>query len=221
MPEDSVGKIPLRAEGDARKRLVDAAGRPDAHRLQSWFVSRVEKMVNARGKRMIGWDEIQEGGLSPTATLMVWREWKWATFALDHGNDVIMTPTSHCYFDLAEGPSPESPEFEAIRSAISLETAYHFEPIPAGVSPEKEKRVLGVQANLWGEYLFNPAKLEYMAFPRTLALAEVAWSPKSKKDFADFYTRLDHVKPLLDALKVNYRTPDGSPARPEAVIVRE
>ena len=184
----------------------------DAHELQAYFVARVEKLLNKRGKRLIGWDEIQEGGLSKTATMMVWRDWKWAQLAADRGNHIVMAPTSHTYFDYGQGKRPEDPRFDVIGGNLSLEKVYAFEPIPPKFTEAQRKLVLGCQAQLWAEYIFNPAKQEYQAFPRVCALAEVAWSENKDRTFAEFQPRLEAHLKRLDALKVNYRRPDGSPA---------
>lgn len=213
-PKDQWKKSPFAQKVMRDNKLVDAKGEPDPHMLQSWFISRVEKMINAHGKKLIGWDEIQEGGLSPTATMMVWRNWHWATEAIKHGNEVVMTPTSHCYFDYGQGPGPKDPFYEAIGGNLPLEKVYSLEPVPGGLTPEQEKKVIGVQGNLWSEYLFNQSKWDYMAFPRAIALAEVAWSPKDGKDFPNFSARLARNEARLDALKVNYRKADGTPANP-------
>lgn len=208
----------------ARKLMTEKGlvtdGKPDAHKLQSWIIQRVEKTIAAHGRKLIGWDEIQEGGLSPTATMMVWRNWKWATEAIKHGNDVIMTPTSHCYLDYGPGKLPKDPAFETIGGELTLEKVYSLNPIPEGLTADEAKHVLGVQGNLWGEYVFNQAKLEFIAFPRAIAIAETSWSGPAK-DFADFKKRVEMNQPKLDALKVNYQKPDGNPAQPDAKIVNE
>jgi len=186
----------------------------DEHELQSYFVGRVEKILNARGKKLIGWDEIQEGGLSKSATMMVWRDWKWAQLAADHGNQIVMSPTSHTYFDHSPGTRPNDPRFDVIGGVLPIEKVYAFEPIPAKFTPEQQKLVLGCQGQLWSEYIYNGAKLEYMAFPRVCALAEVAWSDNTKKDrnWQEFEPRLQAHLKRLDALKVNYHRNDGTPA---------
>ena len=184
----------------------------DEHELQSYFVSRVEKILNARGKKLIGWDEIQEGGLSKSATMMVWRDWKWAQLAADHGNQIVMAPTSHTYFDHGPGTRPNDPRFDIIGGNLPIEKVYTFEPIPAKFTPDQEKLVLGCQAQLWSEYIYNGNKLEYMAFPRVCALAEVAWSENKNRSWAEFEPRLNAQLKRLDALKVNYHRNDGTPA---------
>jgi hexosaminidase len=199
----------------------------DEFGLQSWFIRRVEKHLNSRGRRIVGWDEIQEGGLSPTATMMVWRDWKWARLAIEKGNDVVMTPHSHCYIDYAESVEglPDDPYYEHIgikRSGnrpprlLPLEKVYQFEPIPEGTPPEREKQVIGCQANLWGEYLFDWNRAEYNLYPRLFAMAEVAWSPKAARDWPSFQERLPAALRRLDQIQANYRRPDGAPARPRA-----
>jgi hexosaminidase len=203
------------------KKVMQENNLKDAHELQSYFIKRVEKMINARGKRIIGWDEIQEGGLSPTATMMVWRDWKWATMAVSHGNDIVMTPGSNCYLDHGQGPTPKEPGFKVIGGKLLLEAVYDYEPVPRDFTPEQYKHVLGTQGNLWSEYLYNQAKWEYMAFPRACALAEVAWSPREGKDKADFLKRLETQEKRLDTHQVNYRKADGPPAQPGQQIVNE
>lgn len=195
-------------------------GKPDSHKLQSWFIQRVEKTLAAHHKKLIGWDEIQEGGLSPTATMMVWRDWKWATMAIKQGNDVIMSPSTHCYLDHAPGNLPADPAFETIGGNLTLEKVYSLNPIPEGLTTDEARHVIGVQGNLWSEYIFNQAKLELLAFPRAIAIAEVGWS-SGTKDVEDFKKRLARNRPRLDALKVNYQKPDGTPAQPDAKIVNE
>jgi len=197
--------------------------------LHSYFVRRVEKIINAHGKRLIGWDEVQESGPTKTTTLMVWRNWKWAVQAATSGNDVIMTPTSHTYIDYGQEASKKDQETlvhklgngaEVIGGSLTLEKVYSFEPIPPQLTtPEQIKHVLGCQAQLWSEYIFNQAKLEYMAFPRACALAEVAWSPTAGRNFADFTQRLAVHEKRLAAHQVNYRKADGLPAQPERPLL--
>lgn len=213
-------------QSPAAQKVMKENGLRNEHELQSYFIRRVEKMINSRGKRLIGWDEIQEGGLSPTATMMVWRSWmpNSAFHALEQGNDIVMTPNSHLYFDYDQGPGkPASPEYETINNdRLTWQRIYGLEPVPQGTPADREKQVLGCQANVWAEYIPNLPKWEYMVFPRALALAEVAWTPRELKNEKDFKQRLDRQLPFLDAHGVNYKRPDnGAPARPEAVITRE
>ncbi len=192
--------------------VMQSNGLKDEHELQAWFVRRVEEMLHARGKRLIGWDEIQEGGLSPTATMMVWRDWKWARHALDRGNQVVMAPTSHLYFDYGQENTPAKPEFEVIGASLTTQKVYELEPVPDGVSAEQAKNVLGCEAQLWGEYIWSWDKLTYMTFPRACAMAEVAWTTGERK-WEDFSGRLSKHMDRLDRLGVNYRRDDGMPAR--------
>jgi len=205
-PKDQWNQSPFAREVMRREKLKDA------HELQAYFLGRVEKLLLRRGKRLVGWDEIQEGGLSKTATMMVWRDWKWAQLAADHGNQIVMAPTSHTYFDYGQGPRPPAAAFETIGGALTIEKAYAFEPVPPKFSEAQRRLVLGCQAQLWSEYVFNPAKQEYQAFPRACALAEVAWSENEGRSWAEFRPRLEAHLSRLDALKVNYRRADGTPA---------
>jgi hexosaminidase len=191
---------------------MEREGLKGTDELQSYFIRRVEKLLAARGKRLIGWDEIQEGGLPKSATMMVWRDWKWAKHAAENGNDVVMAPTTHTYLDSGQGGHPDGPQYEVIGRTLTPQKVHELEPIPENFTPEEAKRVLGCQAQLWSEYLFNWSKVEYMAFPRACALAEVAWSPKEGKDWGEFEGRLNTHLKRLDALKVNYRRADGTPA---------
>ena len=192
--------------------VMKREGLKDEHELQSYFIKRVEKLLNARGKKLIGWDEIQEGGLSKTATMMVWRDWKWAKHAVENGNSIVMAPTSHTYFDYSPGARGQGPQYGVIGGHLPIDKVYSFEPIPGNFTPQEAKLVLGAQAQLWSEYLYGWNKVEYMAFPRACALAEVVWSPKEGKSWDDFQRRLGTHLGRLDALKVNYHRPDGTPA---------
>lgn len=211
-PKTQWDKSPFAQKVMRDHNLLNDKGQPDSHKLQSWFIQRVEKMIHSHGKKLIGWDEIQEGGLSPTATMMVWRDWKWAMHALERGNSIVMAPTSHTYFDYGQGAAPKDPWFDVIGGNLPLEKVYGLDPVPAQAKPEQHRQVLGCQAQLWSEYIFDQQKLEYMAFPRACALAEVAWTQKERKNEADFKQRLATHLTRLDTLKVNYRKNDGTPA---------
>ena len=202
------------------KEVMKKNNLKNSHELQSYFIRRAEEIVNKKGKRLIGWDEIQEGGLSKTATMMVWRDWKWAKHALDNGNDIIMTPTSHCYLDYGSGPNPGGPAFDCIGGNLPMEKVYSLDPMPTGITEEQQKQVLGVQGNCWSEYLHTMGKWEYQIFPKAIALAEVAWSQPENKNLDDFKTRLEKEKSFLDKKKVNYRKDDGTPAQPSAKLTR-
>ena len=198
---------------------IKAEGLKDEHELQSYFVRRMDKFIASRGRRLIGWDEILEGGLAPGATVMSWRGIEGGIAAANTGHDVVMSPTSHCYFDYAQAKGPGEPEH--IGAFLPLATVYSYEPTPPDLPADKRKHILGAQGNVWGEYLWTPADVEYFAFPRVAALAEVVWSPAEAKNYDDFLTRLaTHVK-RLDALKVNYRKLAPEPDRPAAPATGE
>ncbi len=174
--------------------------------LQSWFIRRVERMLIARGRRLIGWDEILEGGLAPEATVMSWRGSSGGIAAAREGHDVVMSPNSHLYLDAYQG----DPKYEPLNIGgfLPLKRVYEFEPIPDSLTTEQSRHVLGAQGNVWTEYLKTPALVEYMAYPRALALAEVNWSPKASRSWESFQQRLPYALRSLDKLGVGYRLPD-------------
>ncbi|HQW10685.1 MAG TPA: beta-N-acetylhexosaminidase [Saprospiraceae bacterium] len=174
----------------------------DENELQSWFIQRIEKFVNSKGKKIIGWDEILEGGLAPNATVMSWRGEKGGLTAANQGHDVIMTPNDECYFDHYQMKDALQPL--AIGGLTTLKDVYDYEPIPSGLNLGMEKHILGTQANLWAEYILTPEHLQYMAYPRSFALAEVQWSSKSGKNYTDFLHRLSYQIERLDSWKINY-----------------
>ena len=163
-------------------------GLKNEHELQSYFIQRIEKFVNSHGRRIIGWDEILEGGLAPNATVMSWRGEAGGIEAAKLGHQVIMSPGSHCYFDFYQG----DPDIEplAIGGFTPLSKVYDFEPIPAILTADQAQFIIGAQANHWAEYISTPSHLEYMAFPRLAALAEVLWSPKALRNWESFAARL-------------------------------
>lgn len=181
----------------------------DEHELQSYFISRIEKFLNKHGRRLVGWDEILEGGLAPNATVMSWRGEKGGITAARQGHDVIMTPNSHLYIDHYQSKDKQS-EPTAIGGFLPLERVYSYHPRPDSLTTEQQKHVLGVQANLWTEYITTNNKLEYMLFPRMLALSEVAWSARSQQNYDDFSTkRLPLRLQELEQLKYFYRIPEA------------
>ncbi len=184
------------------QKLIKKEGLKDEHGLQSYFISRMEKYINSKGKKIIGWDEILEGGLAPNATVMSWRGTNGAVEAAKEGHDVILTPGSHCYFDHYQSDNESEPL--AIGGFLPLEKVYHFNPIPKELTQEESKYVLGAQGNVWTEYMPNEKKVEYMAFPRVVALSEVVWSSPKNKDYDDFIRRLEQYQKRLDLLDVNY-----------------
>ncbi len=174
----------------------------DEHELQSYFIKRVEKMINAKGKTMIGWDEILEGGLAPNATVMSWRGTQGGITAVKAGHDVVMSPNSYCYIDLRQGDVDIEPDYGY--GLLLLSTAYSYNPIPDGFTTEDVKHILGVQGNLWGESMQKPFDHNYMLFPRLFAIAEVAWTPQEQKNYDDFIRRTEYAFHRLDAMHVNY-----------------
>ena len=170
--------------------------------LQSYFIRRVEKFLNYHSKKLIGWDEILDGGLAPEATVMSWRGFKGGLEAASQGHDVIMCPTSYCYFDYYQA----NPDFEpeAIGGFVPLKKVYSFEPVPEGLSPDKVKYILGAQGNLWTEYISTPEHAEYMALPRMDALAEVAWTSPENKNWTRFRKNLIAQFERYELMDVNY-----------------
>lgn len=177
-----------------QKRIKDHSLK-DEHELQSYFINRIEKFVNSKGKQIIGWDEILEGGLAPNATVMSWRGEEGGIAAAKQKHNVIMTPGNWCYFDHYQDTSKTEPM--AIGGLTPVREVYTYEPIPAQLSADETQYVLGAQANLWTEYILSSQQAEYMVYPRACALAEVVWSPKEKRDYLDFLQRMEtHLKRL-------------------------
>lgn len=185
--------------------LMKREGLKNEHEVQSYFVRRIEKHINKRGKKMIGWDEILEGGLAPNATVMSWRGMKGGIEAAKAKHDVVMTPTDFAYLDYAQGDPATEPT--NIGGWLPLEKVYSFDPVPKELSFDEAKYILGGQANIWTEYLKTPENVEYMAFPRMLAIAESVWSRPEDKSFADFQRRLVSQYARLDKQNVSYRIP--------------
>ena len=176
-------------------------GLKDEHELQSYFIQRIEKFVNAKGRKVIGWDEILEGGLAPNAAVMSWRGTEGGVAAAKQKHNVVMSPGSHCYFDHYQGDPANEPL--AIGGFTTVQKVYSYEPVPAELNAEQARYILGAQGNVWTEYILTPEHVEYMAVPRVLALAEVLWTPKEKRDEKDFIRRLEEEFPRLEAMKVN------------------
>jgi hexosaminidase len=182
-----------------RQKLKDEAA------LQSWFIRRIDRFLTARGRRMVGWDEILEGGLAPGATVMSWRGVQGGIEAATAGHDVVMTPTMYLYFDYYQGDPATEPL--AIGGSVPLPLVYSYEPVPPELTPAQARHILGAQGNVWTEYMPTSAQVEYMAFPRMLALAEVVWSPKAARDWGSFQARLPQRLDELQRLGVNFRHP--------------
>jgi hexosaminidase len=185
-----------------------AEGLKSEAELQTFFNHRVEEFLTSRGRRLIGWDEILEGGLTPGAAVMSWRGISGGIAAAKAGHDVVMSPTSHCYFDYLQSKEPGEPKW--IGGYIPLATVYAYEPIPTELPPAQRVHVLGAQGNVWTEFLNDEHDVEYFAFPRAVALAEVVWSPTQAREYSDFCRRLEYHQKRLDQLHVNYRKLDAA-----------
>jgi hexosaminidase len=179
---------------------IKAEGLKDEHELQSYFIRRIEKFLNSKGRRLIGWDEILEGGLAPNATVQSWRGMRGAIAAATAGHDVISSPTSHCYLDYAQVRAAGEP---TQMGYLPLARVYSFEPTPAQLTPAQARHVLGLEGNMWTEHA-PQQRVDWQVFPRLCALAEVAWSPKEQRNWDDFSRRMRTHYRRLDALGVAY-----------------
>jgi len=186
--------------------LIREKGLKDEAELQGWLVKQIDTFLTEHGRKLVGWDEILQGELAPGATVMSWRGPQGGITAANAGHDVVMAPTSHTYFDYYQGAHDKEPL--AIGGDLPLAKVYSFEPVPDAVAPDKTRHILGVQGQLWGEYISTARHREYMAYPRAAALAEVAWSPKASKDYDDFLSRLRPHLARLESMGVNYRKPE-------------
>lgn len=184
-----------------QKRIKDE-GLKDEIELQSYFIKRIEKFLNEHDRTLVGWDEILEGGLAPNAVVMSWRGEEGGIEAARMGNRAIMTPGSHCYFDHYQGDPAHEPL--AIGGYTTLKKVYGYEPIPEALTEKEGELILGAQANVWTEYMPTTQQVEYMVFPRLAALSEVLWSPKEKRDWADFLKRMVHQYHRYQKLGINY-----------------
>jgi hexosaminidase len=188
------------------QKLIKRLKLKDEHGLQSYFIQRMEKFVNSKGRSIIGWDEILEGGLAPNATVMSWRGEAGGIAAARQNHNVIMTPGSGgLYFDHLQGAASREPL--SIGGNAPYQKTYSYNPVPSVLNPDQQKYILGVQANLWTEYIATEEKVEYMLSPRIMALAEVAWTPLANKDIANFDLRLPKQLAILDKKGYNYRLP--------------
>jgi hexosaminidase len=183
--------------------LMKAEGLTREAQLQTWFNHHIETFLASKGRRMIGWDEILEGGLTPGAAVMSWRGVKGGIEAAEAGHDVVMSPNSHLYLDYGQARGPGEPE--VIGGFLPLDKVYGYEPMPTDLPADKRKHILGAQGNLWSEYLPTLSRFEYNAYPRASALAELAWSPTEARNFDDFSHRLSEHLKRLAVLNVNYR----------------
>ena len=189
------------------QKLIKKLNLKDEHGLQSYFIQRIEKHVNKRGRSVIGWDEILEGGLAPNATVMSWRGTEGGIAAAKQSHDVIMTPNAGgLYFDHKQSNSPDEPT--NIGGFAPYTSSYAYDPMPKELNADQQKYVIGVQANLWTEYIQTPVKVEYMIIPRVFSLAEIAWSQPERKDLKNFSEeRLPLHLAKLDKTETNYWVP--------------
>jgi hexosaminidase len=187
----------------------------DEHELQSYFILRMEKYINSKGRQIIGWDEILEGGLAPNASVMSWRGEEGGIAAAKQNHDVVMTPESWVYFDYAQDTTASEPM--SIGNFLPVKKVYSYEPVPPQLSAEEAKHILGAQGNVWSEYMKTSDHVEYMVYPRACALAEVVWSPKEGKNYDDFLKRMQTHLKRLQEWNVNYaRHIEKEFATPEA-----
>jgi hexosaminidase len=203
---DEAPKAQWKASPRAQARMKEL-GLKDEHELQSWFIKRMDTFLDAKGRRLIGWSEILEGGLAPGAALMVWLGDDGAMTAVNSGHDVVMAQTSHTYFDYYQSKNRDKEPW-AIGGYLPLSQVYAYDPILPQMTKEHEKHVLGAQFQIWTEYIPNFKHVEYMMFPRACALSEVVWSPKEGKSFEEFQTRLAPHMMRLRRMDVNFRPLD-------------
>jgi len=206
---DECPKIRWKKCADCQKR-IKTEGLKNEEELQGYFTRRIEKFLAAKGKKLIGWDEILDGGgLPERATVMSWRGTKGGITAARSGHDVVMTPAAFCYFDHYQ----DLPEYEpiSIGGYKTLEKVYSYNLLPAELTKEESKHILGAQANLWTEYITSEKHFEYMVFPRLCALSEILWTPAGKQNYEQFLSRMDKHYPRLDSKGINYKVamPEG------------
>lgn len=183
---DEAGKSAWKTCPKCQKRMKDEH-LANVDELQSYLIHRIEKFLNDHGRHLLGWDEILQGGIAPNATVMSWRGEEGGIAAVTSGHHAIMTPGAYCYLDSYQDAPYSQPE--AIGGYLPLKKVYSYNPVPASLTPEQAKLVYGVQGNLWVEYISTPEHVEYMIYPRILALAETAWSAPERKSWPDFHAR--------------------------------
>ncbi|NBB75297.1 MAG: family 20 glycosylhydrolase, partial [Bacteroidetes bacterium] len=194
-------------EAMVAQAVIEREGLADEHELQSYFIQRIERFLNENGRQLIGWDEILEGGLSSNATVMSWRGEDGGIAAARQGHNAIMTPGHSLYFDHYQADPDTEPV--AIGGLTTLEDVYAYDPVPDTLTQVQARYILGAQANVWTEYINTPNKVEYMVYPRALALSEVVWSSEAGRDWEDFLRRLPARLQWLDMRNVDYRPPDS------------
>lgn len=195
------------------QQKIRELGLKDEHELQSYFVKRIERFINSRGRKMIGWDEILEGGLAPNATVMSWRGIEGGIAAAKSRHDVIMTPIQSLYFWTYQGDPKTEPL--AAEGYTPLKKVYEFEPVPSTLSAAEAQYIIGAQGCAWTEYMEDPKKVEYMVFPRMSALAEVVWSPQKAKNWKHFTAKMPKQFKRYDYLGINYAKVPLSQPKPD------
>ena len=185
-------------KNEAIKALMQKEGLKDMHQVQGYFEKRVQKIVESKGKKFIGWDEILNGNMPPSAAVMSWRGMKYGIQAAQKKHEVIMSPTDYAYLDYMQADAITEPR---VYASLRLSKSYEFEPVPAGVDP---KYIKGGQANLWTEQVYNIRQAEYMTWPRGMAIAESVWSPAEKKNWPNFFGRVEQHFKRLDASETKY-----------------
>jgi hexosaminidase len=183
----------------------------DVHELHSWFIKQMDSHITGRGRKMVGWGEILQGGLAKNATVMSWRSTEAGITAAKAGNDVIMATTSHTYFDYRQSENKEIEPGGFGGVVIDLAKVYRFEPVPGELSAEQTRRILGGQGQLWGELIPNERHREYQTYPRACALIETIWSPRQSRNYPQFHRRLQYHTKRLKAADVYYRQLDPMP----------
>jgi len=204
---DEAPKAQWKVSPRAQERMK-ALGLKDENELQSWFTTKMDAFLSSKGRRLVGWDEILEGGLAPNAVVMSWRGTGGGIAAARANHDVVMTPGSHTYFDHYQSQNTAA-EPLAIGGYLPIDTVYSYDPVPTDLEPQFATHILGAQAQVWTEYMEGPKSVEFMAFPREAALAEALWTSRGRKDFANFSARLAQHLARLKALDVNYRPLEG------------
>jgi hexosaminidase len=192
------------------QELIQQRGLKNVDEYQSWIIKQMDTYLASKGRRLLGWDEILEGGLAPGATVMSWRGIEGGIAAAKAGHDVVMSPTSNLYLDYYQAEPAQEPL--AIGGYLPLEAVYRYEPVPSALNAKEAERVLGLQGNIWGEFTPNMKHIEYLAWPRLAAVSEIGWS-SGAKDFVEFSSRLAADFARLDVMGVRYRPLQGSPIR--------
>ena len=198
---DEAPKTNWKACGNCQD-VIEREGLKDEYELQSYFITRMEKYINSKGKQIIGWDEILEGGLAPNATVMSWRGISGGIEAAKMNHEVIMTPNAVCYLDHYQAKDTKN-EPLAIGGYTPIEEIYNYEPIPSELDKSLHKYIIGAQGNVWTEYMKTSDHVEYMVFPRILALSEVVWAD-NRPSFEDFEKKVNDTYPILDRMNINY-----------------